>query len=188
MMYLKQCLSYFKSYSFNHSLPICTLWNKFCICFSCTLVHVYVFQRYICSWYWEIYTSRCLSPIAKNLELSLYYSWYVFGFLAIKSSWILNLESLRSAHIVAQSISCGGVSVLVKSWRWSVKICRYRCLYLCLPFNNLSKLVHKSSSQKAVKIVQRAVYSKKFASCCLPDATCVHRRNMTSGSACGRFH
>ena len=56
---------------------------------------------------------------------------------------------LRSAHIVAQSISCGGVSVLVKSWRWSVKICRYRRLYLCLPFNNLSKLVHKSSSQKA---------------------------------------
>ena len=97
MMYLKQCLSYFKSYSFNYSLPICTLWNKFCICFSCTLVHVYVFQRYICSWYWEIYTSRCLSPIAKNLELSLYYSWYVFGFLAIKSSWIfLNLELLQS--------------------------------------------------------------------------------------------
>ena len=95
---------------------------------------------------------------------------------------------LRSAHIVAQSISCGGVSVLVKSWRWSVKICRYRRLYLCLPFNNLSKLVHKSSSQKAVKIVQRAVYSKKFASCCPPDATCVHRRNMTSASACGRFH
>ena len=73
---------------------------------------------------------------------------------------------------MAQSISCGGVSVLVKSWRRSVKICRYRRLYLCLPFNNLSKLVHKSSSQKAVKIVQRAVYSKKFASCCLPDATC----------------
>ena len=62
------------------------------------------------------------------------------------------------------SISCGGVSVLVKSWRWSVKICHYQRLYLCLPFNNLSKLVHKSSSQKAVKIVQRAVYSKKFAS------------------------
>ena len=76
----------------------------------------------------------------------------------------------------------------VKSWRWSVKICRYRRLYLCLPFNNLSKLVHKSSLQKAVKIVQCAVYSKKFASCCLPDATCVHRRNMTSASACGQFH
>ena len=30
-------------------------------------------------------------------------------------------------------------------WRWSVKICRNRRLYLCLPFNNLSKLVHKSS-------------------------------------------
>ena len=64
-----------------------------------------------------------------------------------------------------------GVSVLVNSWwRWSVKICRYRRLYLCLPFNNLSKLVRKSSSQKAVKIVQRAVYSKKFASCCLPQS------------------
>ena len=87
-----------------------------------------------------------------------------------------NAMFLRSAPIVAQSISCRGVSVLVKSWRWSVKICRYRRLYLCLPFNNLSKLVHKSSSQKAVKIVQRAVYSKKFASRCLPDATCVHRR------------
>ena len=60
-------------------------------------------------------------------------------------------QFLRSAHIVAQSISCGGVSVQVKSWRWSVKICSYRRLYLCLPFNNLSKLVHKSSSQKAVK-------------------------------------
>ena len=46
--------------------------------------------------------------------------------------------------IVAQSISCGGVSVLVKSWRWSVKICRYRRLYLCLPFNNLSKLVQRA--------------------------------------------
>ena len=46
---------------------------------------------------------------------------------------------------VAQSISCGGV-VLLKSWRLGVRICRYRRLYLCLPFNNLSKLVHKSSS------------------------------------------
>ena len=36
--------------------------------------------------------------------------------------------------------------VLVKSWRWNVKICRYRRLNLCLPFNNLSKLLHKSSS------------------------------------------
>ena len=69
------------------------------------------------------------------------------------------------------------VYVLVKSWRWSVKICRNRRLYLCLSFNNLPKLVHQSSSQKAVKIVQRAVYSKKFASCCLPDAACVHRRS-----------
>ena len=75
---------------------------------------------------------------------------------------------------MTQSILCGGVSVLVKSWRWSVKICRYRRLYLCLPFNNLSTLVHKSSTQKAVKIVQRAVYSKKFASCCLLDATYVY--------------
>ena len=69
-------------------------------------------------------------------------------------------------HIVAQSISFGGVSVLVKSWRWSVKICRNRRLYLCLPFNNLSKLVHKSSPQKAVKIVQRAVYLSLLRAVC----------------------
>ena len=78
--------------------------------FSCTLVHVYVFQRYTCSWYWEIYTSRCLSPIAKNLELSLYYSWYVFGFLAIKSSWIfLNLifGELANPTLIDTDISQG---------------------------------------------------------------------------------
>ena len=37
MMYLKQCLSYCKSYGFNHSLPICASWNKFCICFPAPL-------------------------------------------------------------------------------------------------------------------------------------------------------
>ena len=39
-MYLKECLSYFKSYGFNHLLPICTLRNKFCIFFlhSCSFL------------------------------------------------------------------------------------------------------------------------------------------------------
>ena len=66
--------------------------------FSCTLVHVYVFQRYICSWYWEIYTSRCLSHIAKNLELSLYYSWYVF--------WILGNKIFLKNLLLEKNVNC----------------------------------------------------------------------------------
>ena len=75
--------------NFNHSLPICTLWNKFWICFlhPCSCLY---FQRYVCSWYWEIYTSWGPFPIAKNIELSLYHSWYVFWNLVNKI--FLNLE------------------------------------------------------------------------------------------------
>ena len=93
---------------------------------SCTLVHVYVFQRYIFSWYWEIYTSRCLSPIAKNLDLSLYYSWYVFWilgdkiFLNLLESWIL-LRPSTSVTISYPSITiCNyldgdGLSVYIRN-------------------------------------------------------------------------
>ena len=82
-------------------------------------------------------------------------------------------------HILWHSPFHAGVfSVLVKSWRWSVKICRYSIdVFICVYLSTtcLSWCIN---------------YPRKrlFASCCLPDATCVHRRNMTSASACGRFH
>ena len=91
MMYLKECLSYFKSYGFNHLLPICTLRNKFCIFFPALL---FIFMFFNDMYVHDIgkYTphAQCPSPIAKNLEFHFYYFLMFLLFLAIKSSWTLN--------------------------------------------------------------------------------------------------
>ena len=77
--------------------------------------------------------------MTRDYVFTLIFRWSTFSYVHGK---LVSPTVLFS--IVAQSISCGGV-VLVKSWRWRVNICRNPWLYLCLPFNNLSKRVHKSS-------------------------------------------
>ena len=59
-------------------------------------------QQYVCSWYWEIYTSWCPSPIAKDLELSSYYFLMVFFFFDILGNiFILNLEHLQHIPLLS---------------------------------------------------------------------------------------
>ena len=79
--------------------------NCSCLCFS------------------TIYTSRCLSPIARNLELSLYYSWYVFGFLAIKSYWIFSKKKKTEVWPMERRTTFQGLSDVPFQLRWREQKC-----------------------------------------------------------------
>ena len=86
-------------------------------------------------------STLCLYSNFSMIDIFIYRKFFVT--LTVLFSVTRTVTSVRpycgTVHFM------GGV-VPVKSWRWSVKICHNRRLYLCLTFNNLSKLVHKSSS------------------------------------------
>ena len=83
--------------------------------------------------------------MSRQYVFTVIFRWWTF-------SSTVNLRNINCVIFSGTHCSFGPPSpfmrgvVLVKSWRWSIKICRNRRLYLCSPFNNLSKLVHKSSS------------------------------------------